>query len=161
MKKIPLSQGKYALVDDADYELVSQYKWSYAPRGGYASRNAYLGGGRKAPKRKTILMHSLITGENYVDHINGNGLDNRRSNLRPCTHIENMRNTKLYANNKTGFKGVHYNKRDKKYQANIRVDKKLKALGYYPTAIEAARAYDNAAKEYFGSFARLNLQEAN
>ena len=157
-KKIELTHNKFALVDDSDYEFLSQYKW-HVTKKGYAARNAYLGGGRLKPKRKTIYMHNLIIDAPYVDHINRNSLDNRRSNLRQCTHKENMWNKSIYSCNKTGFKGVHFNKRDKKYQANIRVEGKLKWLGYHENAIDAANAYDKAAKKYFGAFANLNFKE--
>lgn len=162
---VELSNGYTAIVDDEDFERVSRYKWSYKPVSGkgYAARKAYYGGGRKNPIRETIQLHRFIMGANdrkvVVDHINGDGLDNRRSNLRLCTQAENMRNSAIYSCNKTGYKGVHFNKRDGKYQANIRVNKKLLFLGYFDDALQAAKAYNNAAAQYFGEFARPNILE--
>lgn len=159
MKRIPLSQGKFALVDDEDFEFLSQWKWGLDRSGsGYASRNAYLGGGRKNPKRQTIRMHRLILGlPGDVDHIDGDGLNNQKSNLRPCGARQNAQNRRVYSNNSSGYKGVCFNTRDNKYQANIRVDGRLKFLGYFKDAAGAATAYNEAANKYFGEFARPNI----
>ena len=108
MKKIKLTQGKYALVDDADFEMVSKFKWSYDPKG-YAFTNF-----GKRPHRRVLFLHRFIMGEpkdKECDHINNDKLDNRRENLRICTRFENSCNRKLFKNI-TGYKGVYY---DKKY----------------------------------------------
>jgi len=127
--------------------------------------------GLRYRRRQTVYIHRLILEDQLknnthllVDHINGNGLDNRKCNLRICTAQENRRNSKADRNNKTGFKGVIYrlslyNNKKKPYVANIYFDKKQKHIGYYPTAEEAARAYDAKAKELYGKFAHLNFPD--
>ena len=88
-----------------------------------------------------------------VDHINGDSLDNRKSNLRLCTHLENMRNRKLHKNNTTGIRGVHWDKTKDKYRAYIRVASKAIHLGYYINPLEADLVYKQARVHYFGAFA--------
>lgn len=152
MATVQLTQGKVALIDDADLELVSQYKWFHARSGtGYAQNST-----RENGRTRSIQMHRLIMSPAagmFVDHINGDTLDNRRSNLRVCTRTENARNRR--GTNKHGFKGVY--KVDGKFQATIYKDGHNKSLGYYATVEAAARAYNQAAIEYFGDFARTNL----
>lgn len=155
MKKIPLSQGKYALVDDADYELVSQYKWYYA--NGYAQRSEYMGGGRKNHKVKVQQMHRLILQDQnpeMIDHKNRDALDNRRSNLRVCCRTQNRRNAGPHRNSKTGVKGVIIE--GSKYTATIYLNGKNKRLGSYETLEQATEVYNNAARRYFGEFAYIN-----
>ena len=153
MKSITLTKGKLALVDDEDFEHINQFSWYYS--NGYAYRPLP----RKTRKKPSISMHRLIMDDpagKEVDHINGNRLDNRRSNLRICTKAENRRNLGLRSTNSTGFKGVCFRKDIKKYQAQITVNSKSVYLGYYPTAQQAAHAYNDAAVKYYGEFARLN-----
>jgi len=95
--------------------------------------------------------------ELVVDHINGDGLDNRKENLRVCTHAENIRNQKLNRLNTTGYKGVCVNR--EKWISRIKVNGKLLYLGRYNTPEEAAQVYDEAARKYFGKFASLNFQK--
>ena len=95
----------------------------------------------------------------HVDHINGNPLDNRKSNLRICTNAENQRNKGVYKNNKSGYKGVHWFKRDKKWQAQIKHNNKSIHIGLYEDKEEAARAYDKKAKELHGNFKNLNFPD--
>jgi hypothetical protein len=107
-----------------------------------------------------IQMHRLILNAPKgadVDHINGNGLDNRRENLRICSRAENLRNRGIQRNNQTGYKGVCWNKSKNTYTAQIQYEKTTYRLGTYPSAKEAALAYDKAARRYFGKFAKLNF----
>jgi hypothetical protein len=157
MKEIQLTQGRVALVDDADYEYLSQWKWkAYKDRYTWYARR----GIRVGFVIKTIHMHRLITNAPdglFVDHINGDGLDNRRGNLRVCTKSENGFNRGKNSNNTTGYKGVTTNKG--KYRAQIRIDGKMCGLGRYTDPVEAAKAYDRAAKKHYGEFAKLNFPE--
>ncbi len=144
------------MVDDEDLELVSKHKWHAAPRGNnfYAAATVYTA----ERKRKLVYMHRLILGESelHVDHHDGNGLNNTRSNLRLCTHLQNMRNQSTQTREKTSkYKGVYFHV--KKWVAETRIARKKVYLGRFLNEIDAARAYDAAAKELFGDFARLNF----
>lgn len=157
-KQIFLTQNKIALVDDDDFDYLNQWKWCALhmhKTNWYAVRSS----SRIDGKSKTVLMHRLILDvpKNLViDHLNGDGLDNRRGNLRICTSRENSRNKKIQKNNTTKYKGVsRFN--DKKYQVKIKVDGKLLHLGLFENLLDAARAYDKAASKYYGEFANLNL----
>lgn len=155
MRLIPLTQGKFAKIDDADFDWLSQWKWYYSK--GYAVRNSP----RVSGKRHAIYMHRLIANTPdglETDHRDGNKIDNQRRNLRPCTTSQNKMNTGLQANNSSGFRGVHWSKRDKIWQSYIKLDGKLKHLGCYGTDKEAAHAHDVAALKFHGEFARLNLK---
>jgi len=157
MKKISLTQGKFAWVDDEDFEWLNQWKWCILSGRGklYAARHI-----TKAGKRKVILMHRVILGlcdsKIYCDHINGFGLDNCRKNLRPCNHFQNMRNRKGERGTSSRFKGVCWHKPSGKWQANIvHLGRKLH-LGLFRFQAQAARIYNFSAKKYFGEFAFLN-----
>lgn len=155
-REIPLTRGYGALVDDADYDLVvSAGCWcaSVKPKTVYAIRGARRPDGRGT----TIRMHTLITGWPFVDHVNGDGLDNRRCNLRPASHATNARNVGLIASNTSGFKGVTWSTAADKWVAQIHVNKHRIHLGVFVDPVEAARAYDAAALIHFGEFARLNF----
>ena len=146
MKNIPLTKGKFAIVDDDDFEWLSKWKWFV--NGRYASRSIN--------KHQQITMHREIMhtpDDMETDHINRNGLDNRKENLRICTRSENQQNK--MKSNSTGFKGVQVDKRRgyAYYYAHIG----RKHIGAFPTAIEAAKAYDAAARELYGSFACVNF----
>jgi len=158
VKEIKLTQDKVAQVDDADYEWLSAWKW-YAKWDGwhwYAMRNSpYDANG----KQHTILMHRQILGAQpgeQVDHRNRKGLDNQRHNLRFCTYSQNQANRKKRAGCMSQYKGVHWDKRAGKWQARIRVHGKWIHLGLFDDEIAAALAYNKAATEYFGEFARPN-----
>jgi hypothetical protein len=151
MKEIPLTKGKVAIVDDADYEYLSQFSWSYDNQG-YAITALYR------PKRM-IRMHRMLMNpprELQVDHINRNKLDNRKNNLRICSRAENRRNTPKNKNNTSGYKGVFYHGQMDKWRAQINYKGKSIYLGLFDSKHEAAKAYNKKAKELHGEFAYLN-----
>lgn len=152
MKLIPLTQGKFAMVDDEDFEELSRFKW-YAHRGGrswYARRNAWVAG---AGKQRCVLMHSRITGFDLTDHIDGDGLNNQRANLRDATKAQNGQNRRRNRNGSSAFKGVTRDPRDAGWYAGIR----RRYIGRYRSEEEAALAYDAAARELYGAYAALNF----
>jgi len=155
---IPLTKGMFARVDAEDAELVLAFKWCAAPgtRTTYAAR-AFR---REDGSQTTQSMHRLLTGFEVTDHINGDGLDNRRSNLREATYSQNNRNARMRSHNTSGFKGVSWCKRSGKWRANIFVDGKQLHLGLHARLEDAARSYDAAARTHFGSFATLNFPRA-
>ena len=163
MKKIKLTQGQFALVDDQDFDWLNQWSWqarfSRDTNSFYVLRGEYIE--RKNGKRiqQTILMHRAIlempTGE-FVDHINHDTLDNRHENLRLVTATQNNQNKRMQKNNTSGYKGVSWNKERRKWSAYIRTNGSIKFLGYFAVLREAAHAYNNAAKSIFGEFACIN-----
>lgn len=155
MREIPLTTGGVALVDDEDYDRVIEAGSWYAHQSlntSYAKQNYRQDGG----KYTTRSMHNFVTGLRYVDHINGNGLDNRRVNLRPATASQNQANQRMRRDNRSGFRGVQHAPRGR-WRALIVVRGKRISLGYYDAGEDAARAYDAAAQDAFGEYARLNF----
>lgn len=158
MKEIPLTHGKVALVDDEDFEWLSAYRWSALPNRDtfYAYCTLRLTRGACTSRR----MHRLIVEAPAgvpVDHQNGDGLDNRRSNLRPSTGTQNQANRRRHSNNTSGFKGVIWKPRRSKWRAQIKVCGRTIWLGEFTDKVAAARAYDVAAIRYFGEFASTNF----
>ena len=164
MKQIPLTQGKVTLVDDDDFEKLNKHKWHAmrSPLSGGLNPDTFYAvrkirtplGGRQ------LRMHRFITGANageQVDHIDSNGLNNQKANLRKCDVQQNAAN-KRHANS-NGFKGIAFLKRPlaKPWLAHIKFNGRLMHIGYYKTKIEAASAYDQKAIELFGAFAKLNI----
>lgn len=152
MKEIKLTQGRFALVDDEDYEYLNQWRWYYSDSG-YAVRK---------PSSVRFFMHRVVinTPEGmFTDHINRNKLDNRRENLRICTRSQNCANVGILPSNTSGYKGVSFDSREGKWRANIRVKGKKHSLGYFENIIEAVSAYNIAALEHFGEFAVLNQSD--
>ncbi len=161
MKEIKLTQGKVALVDDEDFEYLNQFKW-YA----YKSRNTFYAGRKLrlgVNKRAIIIMHREILGlkdsEIKGDHIDHNGLNNQRYNLRIATNAENCKNQKPREGCSSKYKGVSWHKRDKIWSVGIRINERRKHIGYFEDEIEAAKAYDKMAKLHFGEFACLNFKD--
>lgn len=155
VREIPLSKGRVALVDAADFDWLSQWKWHFGHA--YAERSQKVG----AIKR-TIYMHREImrTPDGmFTDHISGAKLDNRRANLRVGSWTENLRNVGKPRSNTSGYKGVYRRVRSwgVRFQAHICVDYRKLHLGYHDTPEDAARAYDAAALIHHGEFARLNF----
>ncbi len=167
MMSIPLhgklAAGRSAIIDDEDFALVSQYRWNAWERhrpgrsdGPYAQATIRLPNGRTT----TIRMHSLIMGSPGVDHKNGDGLDNTRGNLRLATSVQNGANQRPNLGTSSAYKGVSWHRDRRKWQANIGVAGKQRYLGLFSDEEDAARAYDDAAREAFGEFALLNFPEA-
>jgi hypothetical protein len=144
--------GFDVIIDDDMAETVLQYKWHVQSR----HRGIYFAATIAGEKRKkTVFLHRFIMGNpegKFVDHRFGNHFDNRRENLRICDVRENSRNSKLFATNTSGYRGV--TRRGEKWEANIRCDNRVKYLGRYNTAEEASAVYEEAAKELFGEFQR-------
>ena len=165
MKLIPLTRGLFAKVDDDDFEHLNQWKWHAYTDGHtyYAVRHTPIS---EDPKRKNIQMHRVIMStpkDMVVDHINHNGLDNQKHNMRNCSHAQNIYNMKSRKNETSTYKGVSlYANRTKKktyyyWEANINFGKKTEFLGLFETEELAALAYNKRAGELFGKFAYLNI----
>ena len=151
MKEIELTKGKVASVDDEDFDSLSIHKWYYHSEG-YAAR-------REKGTNKMIFMHRQILGTPKgfdTDHINCDGLDNRKCNLRLASRAQNLFNVKIGRGNKSGYKGVSWHKAAKKWEACIKANGKKLYLGCFATTELAAAAYNKAAVKHFGQYARLN-----
>ena len=159
MKRIPLTKGKEALADDEDYEYLMKWKWHAATGGQYAARD-----GRSSDRRHggMIYMHRAVAERMglkpaaTIDHRNGNKLDNRRSNLRPATQSEQEGNCRLRADNRSGYRGVTWDKQTGRWRAQIGIGGRHICLKRFDDPKDAARAYNKAALRYFGEFAFLN-----
>lgn len=161
MKQIPLTQGKIAIVDDADYDWLNQYKWCSkkdCPGNFYAVRQSP----REKGKQYLIYMHRQILGlelgdKRQADHINHSTLDNRRGNIRVCICQQNHFNRKSTLDTSSKYKGVSWYSRDKKWRAQITLNGKVKFLGYWIMEEIAALRYDMVAIREHGEFAHLNF----
>lgn len=150
---VPLTQGKSAEIDIDDFDWLSASKW-YLTAYGYAARSAVVDG-----KRGVIYMHRLILNApkgTDVDHIDGNRVNNSRRNLRLCTRLENLQNSKKRDGTASRHKGVDWLSANHKWRARIRHHGKTITLGCFATEGEAALAYNEAAINLFGPFAKLN-----
>lgn len=150
MIKIKIQNSTYStLIDEVDFNKVSLFSWKLL-KTRWANYAYTLIDGRK------VLLHRFlfnVTDDKEVDHINHDGLDNRRSNLRVCTRVQNMQNTRLRSDNSTGYKGVYYNKRENKYYAQIKPPQEERLfIGSFDTAEDAGKAYQEYADKYFGEF---------
>jgi len=160
MKKIKLD-GKnsiktYTVVDDDLFAYLNQWRW-HCDKQGYVVRTQYY---KDIKGSKNIYMHRIINETPVAmetDHLNGDKADNRKSNLRTATRLQNAQNKGLTKSNKSGFKGVHWCQRAKKYIAKIKNDGRSIHLGTFSDKLEAARVYNEAAVKYHGDFADLNI----
>jgi len=157
-KQIALTQSKFAIVDDGDYEYLLQWKWHFQPsithpEAGYAIRAVSPG--------EMLFMHQAVIGRIHgkeIDHRDGNGLNNQRSNLRHATHRQNCFNVGPQRGRK--FKGAYLElgtRHRNKWRCRIKVNGRLLSVGRFPTEIEAAKAFDRSAIVFHGEFARLNF----
>jgi hypothetical protein len=179
-RRIPLTQGRFAIVDPQDYRRLSSYKWRLCRTRGknvlYAERSVRLPGGRYSrilmhrqimgdlllasstqnPKLRTQNYHRYLSDGYVIDHINGNGLDNRRANLRLATVAQNAWNSKK-RKSRSGYKGVWFAADKGLWRAAIVYHGRRIHLGYFTDKIAAAKTYDSAAKKYYGEFAKPNF----
>lgn len=159
MKTIPLTKGMETMVDDSDYDELIKKKWWFLDlriysRVGYAARSVKING-----KKKCVMMHRFILGLSWdtkiqVDHIDGNGLNNQRSNLRICNNSQNHMNKRPPKNNTTGYTGIYLDPRNNRYYVYINVNRKRHSCRSYVTFDEAKQARINAEIKYFGEFRR-------
>jgi hypothetical protein len=159
MKRITLTQGKYANVDDCDYTWLLQWKWHSSRQGGshYAERSQSSGVPRTVRMHRVIVRRmGLQCARLQVDHRALNGLNNTRSNLRLASPSDNKANAKHRKDNSSGYKGVSWCRRELRWRAYIHVSGLFISLGYFSSAKAAVIAYDNAAIYHFGAFACLN-----
>jgi hypothetical protein len=152
-KQVLITRGEITLIDESDWGLVCKYNWTlHIPDNRKYARCHYEG--------KKIYLHRLLLnakpGE-IVDHKNGDGLDNRRNNIRLATQSQNTANCTTSIKTASGFRGVYFDKRSGLWQAKIKFNYKSNFLGSYKTTDEAAKVYDEAAFKLFGEFARLNF----
>ena len=156
-KRIPLGHGKEAIVDDTDYDWLTQWTWRASSK-----RHGHRYATRTDENNCTVSMHRVImqpSDDMQVDHINQNGLDNRRKNLRIATHSQNLANRKRHKNNTSGYMGVWKDnrRRRKPWRAEVRFHNKKYTCGAHATPEEAAHAYDAMARKLHGEFATLNF----
>ena len=160
MRTIELTKGFVAVVDEEDYDRLTAYRWQVNGRQGKQRRCAVRNVKLSSGANQMIYMHRevlQVPASVQVDHINCDALDNRKANLRPATNSQNNANTRIARTNTSGFKGVSWIARIRKWQARIKVLGSARYLGVYANPEDAARVYDSAAREAFGSFARLNF----
>ncbi len=156
MKKIKLSQNKYALIDNEDYDRINQWSWYYHT--GYARRCIYPYG---RGKTITLFLHRIVfnrkkwRGDEEVDHINGNTLDNRKKNLRICSRAENMMNQKnLHKKSYSGIRGIHWDKNYQKWSVHIKIGGIQKYFGSFETIQQARKVHKKEVVGLFGKFSR-------
>lgn len=162
MKTIPLTQGQHALVDDADFDNVDQFKW-YAKKATngrtfYAARQIRIS---RRGKQQTVMMHQFLLAAkpgDKVDHRDGDGLNNLRRNIRLCSHIQNMqgfRRKKIGAASQ--YVGVYWHNQSEKWMVQVKIDGQNQHVGMFDSEVEAARAYDAAALTRNPQFCNLNF----
>ena len=161
MKAIELTKGFSAIVDDEDFEWLSKFRWCVrviSNGRAYARRRKYGSGPYRSEQMHRVIL-GLTDPKIIVDHIDGNSLNNQRSNLRICTHAQNCSNRGVDKRSKSGFKGVCWHGQMNKWRAYIVLNYRQKSLGLYDCPIEAAKAHDRGAIEFHGIFARLNFPD--
>ncbi len=152
--QIPLTKGKYAEVDASDYAALSAFSW-FAERSGRRSTKWYAA---RNGDGCLVRMHRQLLAVDEVDHVNGNGLDNRRANLRPATRQQNGANAKKWSSaTSSKYKGVSWDRQHRKWSAYIHVAGLKTRLGLHTDEKVAALSYDKAAVKAFGEFARTNF----
>ncbi|MHC4387620.1 MAG: AP2/ERF family transcription factor [Planctomycetota bacterium] len=160
-RRIPLTKGKYAIVDPDDYERLIKYRWC-AVRGRDTFYAVRWGSRKRGERRKCYQMHREIIevgAGQLCDHIDGNGLDNRKANLRAVTCAQNRWNSgKSRGAGRSKYKGLAWDSRDRRWEVRISVNGKRKYIGRFKGEMEAARAYDGAAVKYHGRYASLNFE---
>ena len=162
-KEIKLTRGMVAVVDDDDYDWLSKWSWcAHKHKGKYYAERGIRE--RGTCFQKTIRMNREILSAPdcfQVDHIDGDSLNNQKHNLRVCTDSQNKFNRGVSKRNKSGYKGVHWNAQRKKWCASIQENKNKFVLGFFEESVDAAKAYDEAAKKHHGRFAVLNFPEGS
>jgi hypothetical protein len=159
---VPLTCARFTIISECDEQKVSKQRWQFSPKKqgtGYASGSTTRGG-----RQSTLFLHRFILDAPpglEVDHKNRNGLDNRRQNLRLATKKQNAQNRALNRNSVSGVHGVHWSKNERKWKSSINVDGTRVHLGYFKDIDDAVRAYDAAARLYYGEFANLNSKEGS
>lgn len=159
MNYIELNQGQIAIVDNSDFEQLSQFTWYIKARSD--GRGFYAETAQRLPSSGVhhMKMHRVLLGVpvgQRIDHIDGNGLNNQRANLRFCTASENGGNAQRNCNNKSGYKGVSWRQDCHRWRASITVKRRRFRIGHFLTPLEAALAYDTVAVKLYGEFARTN-----
>lgn len=156
MKEIKLTQNKTALVDNSDFEELNKFKWMAEKSGDkfYANRHYKKEEGKKGKVRMHVFIMKTPKGMD-TDHKDNNGLNNQRKNLRVCTHSENLLNSGKQKNNTSGFKGVYWCKREGKWLAQIRINKKQTYLGQFNSKLEAFEEFSKACIKHHGEFSKF------
>lgn len=159
--EILLADGQKVMIDDEDYRIVCGYAWhAVRDKNTYYARTTI----RLDRKPKALSMHRLIMGLNFgdkrqVDHVNGNGLDNTRKNLRVVTSRQNNMNRRVRRNTTSNYKGVSWDQRTKKWRVTITINQRSRDIGFFSDEVLAAKTYDRKARELFGEYACLNFPD--
>ncbi len=157
MQLIPLTKGYFAMVDDADFKWLSSVKWhSKVKRNTVYAERTFFENGKKVTLKMHRAIMSVTDKDVFIDHRDGNGLNNSRDNLRVCTNSQNIMNAGSYAGSSSRFKGVYRIEKTNKWLSNISVNGRLTHIGLFENEEDAARNWNKFAKEHRGEFAKLN-----